>query len=105
MLKYISVKDEEWVRLPQIIYDNWDKYLGITFIPLDGGHYQLAPYEECSEQDYIQLKEQMGDFDMCLLNASDKQLHIADDPSEESSALPADETLKSECVGGICPLR
>ena len=47
----------------------------------------------------------MGDFDMCLLNASDKQLHIADDPSEESSALPADETLKSECVGGICPLR
>lgn len=101
----ISVKNDEWDRLPQIIYDNWDKYLGITFIPLDGGHYELAPYEECSQEDYRQLKESMGEFDHQLLDTLDRQLCIDCDSSDDSTALPADETMKSECAGGICPLR
>lgn len=45
----ISVKSDEWDQLPQLIYHQWDNYLGITFIPLDGGHYQLMPYEACTE--------------------------------------------------------
>jgi ribonucleoside-diphosphate reductase alpha chain/ribonucleoside-triphosphate reductase len=101
----ISVKNDEWDRLPQIIHTNWDKYLGITFIPLDGGNYELAPYEECSEAKYHQLKDSMGAFDLALLETFDRQLYSTNDSTEESHALPADDTLKSDCAGGICPIK
>jgi hypothetical protein len=101
----ISVKNDEWDRLPQIIFDNWDKYLGITFIPLDGGHYELAPYEECNEDTYNRMKNNMDELDLKLLQDLEKNLYADTDSSEESAAIPVDETFKSECVGGICPLR
>lgn len=101
----ISVKDDEWVKLPQIIYDHWDEYLGITFIPLDGGHYELAPYEECSQATYQQMKTTMMPFDFKQLTTLDQALHVDDDDSEESVTIMADETLKSDCAGGICPVR
>jgi len=41
----VTVKDDEWSCLPQMIHDHWDEYLGITFIPLDGGNYELMLYE------------------------------------------------------------
>lgn len=101
----ISVKPDEWEKIPQIIYDHWDQYLGITFIPLDGGNYELAPYEECSAQDYQLLKDSMSTFDMGLLKYYDQKLYNKDLSTEESVSIPIDETHKSECVGGICPLR
>lgn len=102
----ISVHDDEWERLPQLIYDNWDKYIGVTFIPLDGGHYELAPYEECSQAEYLQLKNTMGEFDMNTLQHYDQELYLNDMASTEASvSLPSDETIQSECVGGVCPIR
>jgi intein/homing endonuclease len=100
----ITVKPEEWEQLPQIIYNRWNEYLGITFIPLDGGNYELAPYEECTQSTYNQMKAEMGVFDTKLLEHLDQQLHI-DDASDASVAVPVDETFKSECAGGVCPMR
>lgn len=100
----ISVKPNEWSQLPRIIYDNWDKYIGITFIPLDGGSYQLAPYEECTKQTYEQLKHSMNPLDMDFLKICDQKLNLNSD-GENSISIPTDEHNQSECANGICPLR
>jgi len=103
----VSVKPDEWERVPQIIYDNWDNYLGITFIPLDGGNYELAPYEECTFDEYQQLIDRMAPFDAQLLEAFDRKVYSTDDTDEkdDSVTIIADETMTSECSGGVCPLR
>lgn len=105
----ISVKPGEWDQLPQIIHDRWDDYLGITFIPLDGGNYQLAPYEECTPEVYQHLKDQMKPLDMKLLQYHDRQLYVSStdevDTPNASIEIATDETMKSECAGGVCPLR
>ena len=49
----ISVKDDEWSKALDIVYDNWDNFIGVTFLPYDGGTYQLAPYEEITEENII----------------------------------------------------
>lgn len=100
----ITVKPDEWCSLPKLIYDNWDKYLGITFISLDGGTYQLAPYEECTQEQYQALVNRMKPFDVDLLNYYDRQNEVCDD-TEESQSIQMDETMKSECSGGVCPMR
>ena len=48
----IYVKDDEWIRVGSWVYDNWNYVSGISFLPHDGGVYQLAPYEEISEDVY-----------------------------------------------------
>ena len=45
----IYVKPEEWFEVGNWVYKNWDLACGLSFLPYDGGHYQLAPYEEISE--------------------------------------------------------
>jgi hypothetical protein len=103
----ITVKDHEWDKLPQLIYDHWDQYIGITFMPLDGGKYELAPYEACTELEYRQLKTSMKPFDVLLLNYHDRKLQDGSSETDEneSIALPADSTQQSECAGGVCPWR
>jgi ribonucleoside-diphosphate reductase alpha chain/ribonucleoside-triphosphate reductase len=103
----ISVRAPEWEKLPQLIYDHWDQYLGITFISLDENNYELAPYEECSEETYRHMKTTMDGFDFKLLEQYDRELYAPDpiDSKQDSMAIMLDETHKSECAGGVCPLR
>lgn len=48
----VYVKDDEWVAVGAWIYKNWNQVCGLSFLPYDGGNYQLAPYEELSSDDY-----------------------------------------------------
>lgn len=48
----VYVRDEEWLKVGAWVYDHFDDITGITFLPFDGGHYELAPYEEITEAEY-----------------------------------------------------
>ena len=48
----IYVKEDEWLAVGDYIYRNWDRVIGCSFLPYDGGQYKLAPYEEISEKVY-----------------------------------------------------
>ena len=52
----ISVREEEWMEVGAWTYKHFDEVTGVSFLPMDGGTYKQAPYEECSEQTYNQLK-------------------------------------------------
>ena len=38
------------------VYRHFDEVTGVSFLPMDGGTYKQAPYEECDEEAYNKLK-------------------------------------------------
>jgi ribonucleoside-diphosphate reductase alpha chain len=52
----VNVKDREWMQVGSWVYDNFDSISGIAFLPFDGGTYKQAPYQECTEEEYLALK-------------------------------------------------
>lgn len=90
----IKVRPHEWMEACEIILDNWENFIGVSFLALDGGTYQLAPYEAITKEQYEKLAEKMADFDFDILQryetVGDSELSI--------------EGMEG-CEGGICPIR
>lgn len=52
----ISVREDEWMEVGAWTYKHFDEVTGVSFLPMDGGTYKQAPYEECDEETYKRLK-------------------------------------------------
>jgi len=55
----VSVREEEWPRVGAWVYDNFDELSGVSFLPMDGGTYRQAPYQECSKEEYEAMLAKM----------------------------------------------
>lgn len=64
----VYVGDEEWVGVAAWVYDHFDEVCGIAFLPRNDHVYQLAPYEEITEQKYRQLKDEEPVIDFTQLS-------------------------------------
>ena len=51
----ISVEEHEWMAVGAWCWEHFDEITGVSFLPMDGGTYRQAPYEEVTEQVYQQL--------------------------------------------------
>jgi ribonucleoside-triphosphate reductase len=83
----ISVKEEEWPDVGAYVWNQFDKISGVSFLPHDGGTYRQAPYEECSEEQYNELKSKMPTLDWTLFK-------------EETDNVEGAQMLA--CVAGVC---
>lgn len=87
----IKAEEGEWEKAEQIVYDNWDDFVGVSFLALDGGTYQLAPYEKISKEQFHELKNRMKEFEPSLLHQYEK--------------IQADRDVGNEsCESGACPI-
>ncbi len=94
----ITVKPYEWEDVTNYVYDNWEDILAVTFLATDGKNYPLMPYEECTKEEYEELKSKMKKFDPEILNNMEittrnfgQEFEILDD--------------RTECASGVCPIR
>ena len=55
----VSVKEEEWVNTAAWVYENFDEVSGISFLPFSDHSYSQAPYQDCTEEEYKELKNKM----------------------------------------------
>ena len=55
----VYVRDEEWFEVGNWVYQNWDIVNGVAFLPINGGTYEQAPYEEI---DHITYQAMLDDF-------------------------------------------
>ena len=55
----ISVKESEWLDVAAYVYKNFDHISGISFLPYSDHVYKQAPYQECSEKEYLDLLGKM----------------------------------------------
>jgi ribonucleoside-diphosphate reductase alpha chain len=51
----VSVKEDEWVDVGAWVWRNFDELSGVSFLPMDGGTYRQAPYEECTKEQYEEM--------------------------------------------------
>jgi hypothetical protein len=85
----IYVKEDEWLEVAAWVYKHWDLASGITFLPFDGGVYQLAPYEEIYKDQYEEMMKNFPKLDFSKLSRFEKY----------------DQTFGSQeyaCSGGAC---
>lgn len=60
----ISVKEEEWDELREYMWTHRHDYSGISLLPYDGGSYQQAPFEECSQETYENMSKLVKEVDL-----------------------------------------
>ena len=71
----VYVQDEEWFEVGNWVYKNWDIINGVSFLPANGGFYELAPYEEIDARTYKRLKKKMPKIDYSKLSKYEKEDH------------------------------
>lgn len=64
----IYVKEDEWLEVGNWVYKNWKHVTGVSFLPYDGGRYELAPYEEITEEEYRMLEDSFPTIDYSKLS-------------------------------------
>ena len=87
----ISVEDDEWIRIANWLYDNWDIVGGLSFLPKSNHVYRLAPYEEITKERYETLTKKLKNIDFSQI-----VIYERTDETEVKKELA--------CVGGACEL-
>lgn len=85
----VSVEEKDWPSVGAWVWENFAELSGVSFLPYSGGSYRQAPYEECTEEQYNELKAQMP-----VLNW---ELFTEDTDNVEGAQLLA-------CSSGVCEL-
>jgi len=55
----VSVKEEEWMEVGAWVYKHFDEVSGISFLPHSDHSYKQAPYQEVTEEEYLELLAKM----------------------------------------------
>jgi len=85
----ISVEEKDWPEVGAWTWKNFSEISGVSYLPYDGGTYRQAPYEECDEQTYNDLKSAIPRINW-------EELKENTDNVEGSQMLA--------CVSGVCDL-
>jgi ribonucleoside-diphosphate reductase alpha chain len=85
----VSVEEKDWPEVGAWVWKHFDELSGVSFLPYDGGSYRQAPYTECTEQEYKELKEKMP-----IINWLDLK--------ENTDNVEGSQMLA--CVSGVCEI-
>jgi len=64
----VYVPDGDWLKVGNWVYENFDDIVGISFLPADGGSYDMAPYEEIDKDRYEKMKADFKKIDYTQLS-------------------------------------
>ena len=83
----ISLKEDEWDKAGEWMWDNRDHYNGLSVLPYNGGTYTQAPFEDIDEAKFIEMSKVLSNVDLT------KVVEL-DDNTDLSGELA--------CAGGNC---
>tara|TARA_Y100000034_G_scaffold131091_1_gene191035 strand:+ start:1126 stop:2982 length:1857 start_codon:yes stop_codon:yes gene_type:complete len=86
----VSVRDDEWGKVGDWMWENRNYYNGLSVLPYSGHTYKQAPFEDCTEEKYNLLIESLKNVDLT------KVVEFEDNT-----------TLSGElaCTGGACEVK
>ena len=87
----IYVGSDEWIKVANFVYENWDIVGGLSFLPRSEHVYQLAPYEEISKEEYEKRMKEIKHIDFSKLMYYE----------QEDNTNGAKEYA---CVSGVCSI-
>ncbi len=84
--------DDEFLEVASWMWKNFDEVSGISLLPYSEHTYKQAPYQECTEENYLALLAHIPEFD----------LEAASEYEEGVDSTTGSQELA--CVGGACEL-
>jgi ribonucleoside-triphosphate reductase (thioredoxin) len=86
----ISLKEDEWDKAGEWMWNNREYYNGLSVLPYNGGSYIQAPFEDISKKKFTEMLKHLMDIDLSNI--------IEEDDNTD---------LKGElaCAGGACEIR
>jgi ribonucleoside-diphosphate reductase alpha chain len=85
----ISLKEDEWDKAGEWMWENRNHYNGLSVLPYNGGTYVQAPFEDITKEKYHQMVESLKNIDLTRV------VELEDNTD-----------LKGEiaCAGGACEI-
>ena len=85
----ISLKESEWKKAGEWMWENREYYNGLSVLPYDGGTYTQAPFEDIDEAKYNKMSKVLSNVDLT-------KVIEAEDNTDLSGELA--------CAGGSCEI-
>jgi len=85
----ISLKEDEWKKAGDWMWENREYYNGLSVLPYDGGTYTQAPFEDIDEAKYNKMSKVLSNVDLT-------KVIEAEDNTDLSGELA--------CAGGACEI-
>lgn len=60
----ISVKDEEWEKVGDWMWENKNTYHGLSILPFSDHSYKQAPFQSCTKEKYNELLNNLKEIDL-----------------------------------------
>jgi len=87
----VYVKEHEWMTVGAWVYEHFDDVSGISFLPFSEHTYQQAPYQDCTEEQFLEMQTRMPVLDWDALSN-----YETEDLTEGTQTLA--------CTGGSCEI-
>jgi len=88
----ITVRDNEWMEVGAWVFKYFDEVSGVSFLPHSDHSYQQAPYQECSEREYLDA--------LAIMPARIDWSKLSEYETEDTSK----GTSTFACSGGSCEI-
>jgi ribonucleoside-triphosphate reductase (thioredoxin) len=85
----VSIKDGEWEKVGQWMWNNKASYNGLSVLPYDMGNYQQAPFEDITKEHFDTMEKSLRAIDL-------SQVFEPDDST--------DHHAEAACAGGACAI-
>jgi ribonucleoside-triphosphate reductase len=86
----ISIKDGEWEKVGQWMWDNREFYNGLSVLPYSGGSYKQAPFEDCDYATYRMMMDSLEDVDLTKIVELEDNTNLSGEIA---------------CAGGACEVK
>lgn len=88
----VTVRDHEWMEVGAWVYKYFDEVSGVSFLPHSDHTYQQAPYQDCTEREYLDA--------LALMPERIDWSRLSEYETEDTSK----GTQTFACVGGACEI-
>ena len=85
----ISVKQGEWDSVGEWMWENKNTFNGLSVLPYDNGSYTQAPFEDISEEKFLEMESHLNNIDL------KKIIEMTDETDLKDQAA---------CAGGACEI-
>ncbi len=85
----VSIKDGDWERVGEWMWENKASYNGLSVLPYDNGSYKQAPYEDISRETFYELEQSLKAIAL-------ENVYESDDET--------DHKAEAACAGGACAI-
>lgn len=83
----VSIKDGDWEKVGEWMWENKASYNGLSVLPFDNGSYSQAPFQDIQKEDFEKFVKNLAEIDLSMVIESDDT---------------TDLQAEAACAGGAC---